>query len=1062
MNITVVYQPAAAKDQVFLHAWDQNGLVCHVPGARSQDGQSFRFTITGTTQDQRDVSFKYQYPGESQEWERDDFIRTVPTLAATQLWTYDFSPRCLTSDPGTEAAFPSVTVHAISQRRFLHGGLFVWVPGTDTSLTVKESPAPGQDAVTTTFAVPLDDRLRAGFHFKLVGAGQQNDFQDFEPDSCNRVWRPGDGPEIWIKSGQVDVRPQAIALVSIPVDFIYPPALGTPRLHIEDLVDDYDATLDPAPPVVLDENLSRAPYVVQVYPGAIYNLGWSTEPLGMARRFRIPLDGSGGPSVAVNGYDHWLPQVPLSANGGLTLVIHPNPASAFGQHVGIQCGIGTADAHQTETATRQPDGTWIADFHTLPGVPCWLALEGESRVDGPLDFRRVFQTAAGATATLHTIDGVGGLGINAPRAFRDVPASTRRSLMESVYGRQMLAAGVFDSWEMPHGTSTLEGQTYFTVRAPHAVSVSLLLLGAPAADPRQVREVPMDLTSDLRYWWCAVPNAQAPHGTYYRFAYRDGSELLAPPLGEALDPASRWASDTGKLIVDAGSGLTQSWSRVVDRSVIQQAFVGSAWRTPRWEGLLIYELHVRRFTQRNSIPGATTSDFNQVAAELKGGYLDRLPVSALEFLPLHEFPGSQSWGYNPSLFFAIDSDYGGPEPFAALVRTCHDKGRAVVLDVVFNHMMESPLQVLGHDVYVSGETAWGDMVYYAHPAAIEFFRQALVYLWSNFQVDGFRFDSTETIINGHRADTSSAPFILARGPDGKLQTGAGMGWEFLGALRRALRMAADAVGQPWPYLVGENDPENTGMTDPQNGVLDGQWHFREMYALGGAAYDTDDKAGDVRDGLGSLDQPFWRGVPYAESHDSVSGQNNQQRIVRREAWGFGRQMAKAVGAVALLSRGLPMLFMGEEAGEDRPFPFDMTATDPAFVLRLDDYEKPGSEFANVLMWFRHLMGLRGNPDNGLEADGWQALGNGRKTVAFSRADGRFFVIATFGTPDTVQDLGWLNLPSGSAYKEIFNSTWPQYKVQTDPSVDNGGYSAQLRAGNLIHLPNIGAVVLERL
>jgi 1,4-alpha-glucan branching enzyme len=1060
MNITVVYQLATAKDQVFLHAWDQNGLVCHVSGARSDDGRSFQFTINGATQDQRDVSFKYQYPGESQEWERDDFIRTVPTLSATKLWTYDFSARCLTTEPGTTAAFSTVTVHAHTQQRYRHGRLFVWVPGT-AGFTVDESQRDDATA-TSTFVVSLDDRLHAGFHFKLIGAGSPNDLKDFEPDYSNRVWRPGDGPEVWIKSGQVDLRTKPIALRSVPIDFIYPPELGTPHLHIEDLVDDYNATLDPAVPAVIDEHLSRTRYTVSVYPGAIYNLSWSTEPCEMARRFRIPLDGSGGPSLAVNGYDHWLSQLPASASGQLKLVIHPNPASAFGQGIEIKAGIGTASAHQTETSTRQPDGTWIAEFNTLPGVPCWLTLQGEYRPDGPLDFRRVFVTNSQVPTTLHTIDGVGGVSVNAPLPFHDVPAERRRALMESAYGQEAVAARVFDGWEMPHGTSAFDGQAYFTVRAPHALAVSLLLLNAPDASPRQVQEVPMELTHDLRYWWCAVPQAQAAHGTYYRFAYRDGRELLAPQLGEVLDPASRWASDRGRLVVDAGTGSTQSWSRLIDRDRLQQAFIGSSWRTPGWDDLLIYEMHARRFTQRNPPMGASPSDFDQVAAELNGGYLARLPVSALEFLPVHEFPGSQSWGYNPTLFFAIDSDYGGPEPFARLVRASHDAGRAVLLDVVFNHMMESPLQALARSVYVSGETAWGDMVHYAHPAAVEFFRQALVYLWSNFHLDGFRFDSTETIVNGHRADTSSAPYILARGPDGNLRTGAGKGWEFLGALRRALRMAADAVGQPWPYLVGENDPENAGMTDPQNGVLDGQWHFREMYALGDAAYDTDDKAGDVRGSIESIDQPFWRAVPYAESHDTARGEDKQQRIARREAWGYGRQMAKVVGTVTLLSKGVPMLFMGEEAAEDRPFALNMLASDPAFVLRLDEYEQPGSESANVLTWFRHLMGLRRNPDNGLRGDGWQALGSGRKTVAFSRAEGRYFVIATFGTPDTQQDLGWLNLPAGSAYKEIFNSSWPQYQVHAEPNVDNGGYAAALRAGNLIRLPSIGAVVLERL
>ena len=83
-------------------------------------------------------------------------------------------------------------------------------------------------------------------------------------------------------------------------------------------------------------------------------------------------------------------------------------------------------------------------------------------------------------------------------------------------------------------------------------------------------------------------------------------------------------------------------------------------------------------------------------------------------------------------------------------------------------------------------------------------------------------------------------------------------------------------------------------------------------------------------------------------------------------------------------------------------------------------------------------------------------------MAFSRAGGRFFVIATFGTRDTQQDLGWLNLPGGAAYKEILNSTSDQYRMDAEQAVNNGGTFAQLRAGSLVHLPNIGAIVLERL
>src|SRR5689334_7534614 len=153
MNIDVVYQPATARNQVFLHAWDQNGLVCAVPSVRSEDGGSFQFTITGSTQDQREVSFKYQYEGF--DWESDDFVRTVPTLSATKLWTFDYSARCLTAEPGTQAQFPTVTIHAISRRRFLDSQLYVWVPGPNYSLKVAKRPRPPLNAVTTSFEVSL-------------------------------------------------------------------------------------------------------------------------------------------------------------------------------------------------------------------------------------------------------------------------------------------------------------------------------------------------------------------------------------------------------------------------------------------------------------------------------------------------------------------------------------------------------------------------------------------------------------------------------------------------------------------------------------------------------------------------------------------------------------------------------------------------------------------------------------------------------------------------------------------------------------------------------------------
>lgn len=151
-----------------------------------------------------------------------------------------------------------------------------------------------------------------------------------------------------------------------------------------------------------------------------------------------------------------------------------------------------------------------------------------------------------------------------------------------------------------------------------------------------------------------------------------------------------------------------------------------------------------------------------------------------------------------------------------------------------------------------------------------------------------------------------------------------------------------------------------------------------------------------------------------------------------------------------------MLFMGEEAGEDEPFYFGLET-----YLRLNDYEDLGNEMNHIYAWFRDLMGLRNNPNNHLQGDDDQSVGIGRKTIAFTRGWGRFFIICTFGTPDTRQNVGWLGLSPSTPYKEIFNSSWPVYQVNGEPEATNGNYSAQIYSGHIINVPYIGAIVLER-
>lgn len=175
-------------------------------------------------------------------------------------------------------------------------------------------------------------------------------------------------------------------------------------------------------------------------------------------------------------------------------------------------------------------------------------------------------------------------------------------------------------------------------------------------------------------------------------------------------------------------------------------------------------------------------------------------------MPVNEFSGPTSWGYDPSLYFAIDSFYGGAPALAHLVNAAHVSGRWVTLDLVYNHSLDSPLMNIAPDVYRGGSYD-GDLMNCGHPMVGEYFRQASVYLLRTFYLDGFRFDDTNAIITQCQG-----------------------GWRFLGMIRAALHAAASAEGRPWPYCVAENQATNPwDASNPAWGVMDGQWDIDEVW-----------------------------------------------------------------------------------------------------------------------------------------------------------------------------------------------------------------------------------------
>jgi 1,4-alpha-glucan branching enzyme len=468
-----------------------------------------------------------------------------------------------------------------------------------------------------------------------------------------------------------------------------------------------------------------------------------------------------------------------------------------------------------------------------------------------------------------------------------------------------------------------------------------------------------------------------------------------------------------------------------------------------WQNFLIYEIHARRFT---NLQTDTLTSFDLLVDELnvtsrlgKPGYLRQLPATILGLMPVNEFNSAVSWGYDPSFYFAIDGFYGGAPALARFVNAAHAAGRGVTMDVVLNHSLGSSLMSIAADVYRNGDYD-GDRMNCGHPMASEYFRQASVYLFQTFNLDGFRFDDTQTIVT-------------------KCQGG----WEFLGMIRSSLRAAASAEGRTWPYCVAENSASSPwDVSNPSWGVTDGQWGIDEVFQIRAASYDSGHQGWDDSIPLkGEMDKPQYWGRPFfqatrfGESHDMVSGQDAlSRRVAARPPSGQGYQMAKAMGALTLLSNGIPMLFMGQEVGATSAFSFN----DNEQYINPQQYDcSPATDNTRILAWFRQLMGLRNDPSKGLQGDAnYQVVATGNRTVAFTCGSGQsLFVVVTFGTPNQQQDSSWLGLPPDGAYKEIFNSSWPVFQVEFEPEQTNGGYAAQIYRGQIINLPSIGAVVLER-
>lgn len=260
------------------------------------------------------------------------------------------------------------------------------------------------------------------------------------------------------------------------------------------------------------------------------------------------------------------------------------------------------------------------------------------------------------------------------------------------------------------------------------------------------------MTKDGDRFWITLNNLNP--GEVYGFQYLvDGELLIADPYTTmTLDPNDKWIDEATYPGLKAyPSGLTAGITAVLQPGQPAYDWDHSGFTAPEQAELVIYELHVRDFIAAHN--WKTLSDTL--------GYLATLGINAIELMPVNEFEGNESWGYNPSFYFAPDKYYGPAEDLKVFIDSCHGRDIAVIIDMVLNHSYDqSPLvQMYFENGKISADNpwynvnspnptySWGHDFNHESQHTKDFMDRVNGYWLDSFHVDGFRFDFTKGFTN---------------------------------------------------------------------------------------------------------------------------------------------------------------------------------------------------------------------------------------------------------------------------------------------------------------------------
>jgi malto-oligosyltrehalose trehalohydrolase len=424
--------------------------------------------------------------------------------------------------------------------------------------------------------------------------------------------------------------------------------------------------------------------------------------------------------------------------------------------------------------------------------------------------------------------------------------------------------------DLPFGANLKNGGTHFRLWAPKHKQVSVQIEGG---------EVPMRSRADG--WF----EAEAPCGAGTRYRYLLETGLAVP------DPASRAQADD-----------VHGPSLVVDPR--RYPWRNAEWRGRPWCEAVFYELHA-----------GVLGGFAGVQRELKR--LADLGITAIELMPVNDFPGTRNWGYDGVLPFAPDRAYGSPDELKALVDAAHDHGMMIFLDVVYNHFGPDGNYLGGYAPQFFREdvsTPWGPAIDFRRGEVRRFFTENALYWLMEYRFDGLRFDAVHAITESDWLDEMAAEVRATVEQDRHVH----LVLEHDGNVADHLRRDFDAQWNDDGHhvlhvmLTGENEGYYGDYADRPAERL--ARSLREGFVYQGDP--SRHRNGEAR-GTPSADLPPTAFVLFLQNHDQIGNRAFGDRL----ATSVEPRALEAAIALQLLCPQIPLLFMGEEDASTAPFQF---------------------------------------------------------------------------------------------------------------------------------------------